>query len=559
MKYSRILCTVLLILMLGTLISCNAAQTSGSSKPDQPAASVPTPDGQISVKELSELQIVYPFGKGDAYPTAAKQIAAAISEEYGITVKVTPESYGKEAACEIVLGVCPTREVSAGSTVTRRDDYYWRIDGKKILMAAGSDGAWEALANRFVNSVVNKGDGKLFFDGAVQEFTFLAEYVANTISLGNADLLDCVIVYPRIHRLYEMESAEMIAKHLSDMSGYKVSAVSETAKHSASSEIHVGFTARVAELYTQTIENDAYSVLETDFGAMLVAGTGYGYYAMAKDLCERLTVASANGKNVTVTPDYTGEGTGEKLRVMSFNVHYIDDELGYINPDRVPNVIATVWRANADVIGFQEVTPEWKAYLLQYLGNEYAFVGEGRDGGASGEHSAIMYRKDKFTLLESDTLWLSKTPESVSRFPESSLNRIVTYAKLQRNSDGQIFVHMNTHLDHKSEEARNKQTDVLLNIAERFKGTPVFMTGDFNTTSKSQVYVDIQSDGNRDSAKFAFVVNEAPTSPSSGSVIDFCFATDKYVLATEYYVDTTKYGEKDPSDHCPVIVEFVFK
>lgn len=562
MKLTRFLCV---LLMLCAVLTCFAAcqenepAETTTKKPETPPA--PAPDGQISMTELESLQIVYPFGMGDAYPTNAKRIAAAIQETYGLTVKVTPDSYGKAADCEIILGVCETREESLGSTVARRDDYTCSISGKKILLAAGSDGAMSALTDRFISSVVNAQGKTLFFDGETDAFSLNAEYLADTLHLGDADLLNSVIVYPRIHVNYEKEAADMLASHIYDMSGYKIPVISESAQHEAAHEIHVGFTARVSELYTATIENDAYCVQKTDFGALLVAGTGYGYHVMAKDLCQRLSEAANSEKDASVSldGDITGEGTGERLIVMSFNVHYIDPDYGAINPDRVPNVIATILRANADVVGLQEVTPEWKNYLTDYLGNEYAFVGEGRDGGEKGEYSAIMYRKDKFELLESDTLWLSDTPELVSKYYESSLNRIVTYAKLQRKSDGQVFVHMNTHLDHKSSVACTKQANVLISIAARFKGTPVFMTGDFNSTQKSEAYSDLQKAGYKDSAKIAFVANEAPTAPSSSSVIDFCFATDKYVFATEYSVDTTKYGTDDPSDHCPVIAQFVFK
>ena len=55
----------------------------------------------------------------------------------------------------------------------------------------------------------------------------------------------------------------------------------------------------------------------------------------------------------------------------------------------------------------------------------------------------------------------------------------MTYAKLQRKSDEKVFVHINTHLDHKRGQA--KQAKVLLDIASQFADLPLIIPGDFNS------------------------------------------------------------------------------
>ena len=82
-------------------------------------------------------------------------------------------------------------------------------------------------------------------------------------------------------------------------------------------------------------------------------------------------------------------------------------------------------------------------YLNGNLGELYASVGQGRDGGVDGEYSAIFYNKTKFSVLESGTKWLSDTPDKVSKVPESSLNRIFTYALLQRSTDNMKIMFAN--------------------------------------------------------------------------------------------------------------------
>ena len=523
----------------------------------------PTPDGQISMAELATLQIVYPFGQGDVYPTYAKQLAEQIKTHLGVTVKVTPDGYGDEATCEIILGVCKTREESLASTLTRKDDYAYSIQGKKILVAVGSANAVAPAVEHLIDNVVAGAEGELFFDGEKQTHTYEADYGADTMLLGSVDLSQAVLVYSKTGLRYEKQMALNLAEHIYQTSGYTVSVIKEGAKHESLYEVHIGETA-AASAPEEALPTDAYLIEQTEFGARVVAQSPYGYYVAERTLLLALSAEQAVEKTVRLSLDTPVTGApspSETLRVMSFNVHYIDTELGKIDPARVPNVIETIRRADADVIGLQEVTPEWKSYLLGYLSEDYVFVGEGRDGGENGEHSLILYRKDKFVCLESDTLWLSNTPDSVSKYPESSLNRIMTYVKLQRISDGAIFVHFNTHLDHKSGDARDKQANLLVKIAEeRFKDLPVFFTGDFNGTSKTEMYRNFESSGYSDSYNVAFDAVYAATAPSSNSVIDFCFVKSKAILVLKYRVDETKYtSNEDPSDHCPVIVDLVFK
>ena len=76
-----------------------------------------------------------------------------------------------------------------------------------------------------------------------------------------------------------------------------------------------------------------------------------------------------------------------------------------------------------------------------------------------GEYSAIFYRTDKFDLIESGTKWLSPTPDEpcsyyVYKDPDTGVTyranfpRIMTYAVLERKTDGARFIYVNTHLDH---------------------------------------------------------------------------------------------------------------
>lgn len=63
-----------------------------------------------------------------------------------------------------------------------------------------------------------------------------------------------------------------------------------------------------------------------------------------------------------------------------------------------------------DLLGTQEGYAEQLEDLTGSTG--YAYVGVGRDDGQrAGEHSAIVYRTERFTVLAHGDFWLSPTPE----------------------------------------------------------------------------------------------------------------------------------------------------
>ena len=92
--------------------------------------------------------------------------------------------------------------------------------------------------------------------------------------------------------------------------------------------------------------------------------------------------------------------------------------------DRVASVIRF---HKADLVGMREVLRD-QIGDLEILLPQYGWIGVGRDDGADGgEFSPIFYRKDRFTVLDSGTFWLSETPEvtgSKAGIPPSPESRI---------------------------------------------------------------------------------------------------------------------------------------
>ena len=78
---------------------------------------------------------------------------------------------------------------------------------------------------------------------------------------------------------------------------------------------------------------------------------------------------------------------------------------------------------------------------LNFSLSEYSFVGIGReDGKKKGEFCPIFFNKYRFELIESETFWLSETPEKISVGWDAALERICTYARFMDLENNKEFL-----------------------------------------------------------------------------------------------------------------------
>ena len=102
-------------------------------------------------------------------------------------------------------------------------------------------------------------------------------------------------------------------------------------------------------------------------------------------------------------------------------------------------------------------------------------------------HNAIYWKRGELELLDAGGFWLSETPGEFSLSWESSHVRCANWARLRHLSSGAEFVHLNTHLDHKSGPARMKGAALILTRLDA-EELPVLLTGDFNCGPASKTY-----------------------------------------------------------------------
>ena len=175
-----------------------------------------------------------------------------------------------------------------------------------------------------------------------------------------------------------------------------------------------------------------------------------------------------------------------KYRVISFNIKCDDTIVELSGPfeweNRRAELVKNIQEFDADILSLQEVMPHQYQYLCQKLCDKYQSTFVCRDDNAkNGEGCPIFFKKDKFDLEFANTFWLSETPDvPASTSWNTRWPRICTFVILQDKLSNQRFAVFNTHLDHKSEDARVNGIKLICKKIIEID-LPTVLTGDFNS------------------------------------------------------------------------------
>jgi endonuclease/exonuclease/phosphatase family metal-dependent hydrolase len=284
-----------------------------------------------------------------------------------------------------------------------------------------------------------------------------------------------------------------------------------------------------------------------------------------------LLASDAHGQSAAPKP------AGPAVRVMSFNIRYGTAKDGEDRWEKRQDLLVGTIRAyDPDLLGMQEVLATQADFLREKLPG-YGFCGAGRDDGKrAGEYSPIMFRKDRFDLLDSGQWWLSPTPDKVaSKGWDAALPRIVTWAKLKDRKAGVDVLMFNTHWDHVGNVARVESGKLMRKLMvkkheEAGGDLPVIVTGDFNSTEETPQYHTLTASDDvgvrltdayrethpqrkADEASF-----HAFKGTREGLRIDWILHSPEWV-ATGAAIDHTQKDGHYPSDHYPVTAELELK
>jgi endonuclease/exonuclease/phosphatase family metal-dependent hydrolase len=257
---------------------------------------------------------------------------------------------------------------------------------------------------------------------------------------------------------------------------------------------------------------------------------------------------------------------------MTFNIRYNNPNDGENAwPKRKEPVANLVRFHQVDLLGVQEALKEQMDDLAQLL-TEFNWIGLGRDDGREkGEYSAILFRKDRFALLQQQTFWLSATPEQPGSIGwDAAITRVCTWGKFKDRQTGKIFFLFNTHFDHIGQRARVESARLILqNVQALVKTAPAIITGDFNANETSLVYETMTAGATQPIHRLrdARVISQLPHygplwtfhgfgAAAERPLIDYIFGNARVTVLRHTTIAEANDG-RYASDHLPVMAEVV--
>jgi endonuclease/exonuclease/phosphatase family metal-dependent hydrolase len=320
-----------------------------------------------------------------------------------------------------------------------------------------------------------------------------------------------------------------------------------------------------AEWDYRVVETDGWLTekAKTDTTLTLTVASNGAKSKRTSDVVVFLTSYPDQKQEITVSQEAAWEST---LNVMTFNIRVASGGDGTNNWTYRRTVVTKVIVENGiDIVGTQETEPSQQSYLTTNLPT-YHNVGVGRDNGSkNGEYNSIFFKKGRFDILDNGTFWLSETPNVPgSKSWSSGYVRIATWAKLKDKATGKELFVINTHIDHISKAAQEKQVEVLLQKIEELHGDlPVILTGDFNMSPDNSNIIAItnasfshtrdvaESKSGKDYTYHGF--NETPVAGSYFA--DYIFTSSVGVRVYQHSVLPEKLDDVYLSEHTPVMAK----
>lgn len=258
----------------------------------------------------------------------------------------------------------------------------------------------------------------------------------------------------------------------------------------------------------------------------------------------------------------------EKIRLVTYNMlfnlydHNLKEEDRW--PNRLPRIVDLIATMRPDIINTQELYPSQVEDLLGLIDQEFSFFMGQKD--EDGESYGILYRKDRFELIESKIAY----PLSMVQLKDLKTDKIVY-----------VF---NTHMPMANIEKREANARAIAQTIEPFaQEYAVIFTGDLNTFS-TRLELDklpfydgdyihrILSQGALKQAQHLSLLGHfGPLSTftnsaddihpfqgtgTPGIVLDHIYVSNKLSVLSHAVEPATVEGHF-PSDHMPVLIDFI--
>ncbi len=597
-KLTSVCCLLLAVLMTVSLWGCTDSST--------PPANNPTGGGNSSIIDeweneeeeeeeeqggsaiqmavitfanLKTAKVVYPaniYAEEGAVESAIDAMMSALNYRYssfGISLEKTTDqilpnhSIYKEHEYEILVGDTNRKESSEAMTDLLQGDWGFKINGKKIVIKAGSEEKLVEAIKAFQSAVLSHGSTVNFYQSSMDKIT-RDNRVGKDLLINGTHISNFAVVYPEGSSDFEMELARRMADHIALISGHKVPFYSDKTAQGAH-EILIGKTNRAF-----TVITTEGAAVEADQNHIAVVGSNAYDFGLAQEHLADLMDAAAIAKKELTLPGKTAVSSSLTVSMMSYNVYGFD----YYD-SRCDNIRRLVTKYLPDIFGYQEpdVTMtnkirmegyyDWFDGKPRHTKPDGSLVPNASSYGANSI-SPIFWAKDRYEFILGDTKWTTSTPDYPSKPAEASHYRMYTYAMLRDTLSGQEFIVVNWHMDFDEVVQVPGLQYMFKFFQENYTDLPVIMLGDFNATATSKVVSEITVKQGGFTSMHNMATNPEASSPAGIDWIfgmSCCVSASFYKVCRETYPDTRAndgktYGDgKYPSDHCPVYAEFKFK
>ena len=233
-------------------------------------------------------------------------------------------------------------------------------------------------------------------------------------------------------------------------------------------------------------------------------------------------------------------------------------------------------RHDPDLLGLQELfTPEEVEELVAAASGHAALFFAGVLGPLMLDFypdATILYRADRFEVVESGFYWLSETPDEPwsGGWAETNLPRLVAWAHLRQIEDGRDLYFATTHFDNNTP---NQDMSAPL-FVERSRAwaaeMPAILTGDFNSQPYDAAYATLTEEAgdltlcNTFEMSESWSVDHNQASPPDWDPIHridhILVAGDAPWSVPSWVVDLHVYGPDGlyPSDHFAMVARIEF-
>ena len=580
MKKVSFLLAILMLLQCFLLVACNnkdnqettpAETTPEETTPENPPIE-PDNNPKVLMADLANYNLICAQRSANTTMTQFWLLQSQIKKMCG-KEPLAETDYIDATKFEILVGNTNREESQTFLSNLLWDDYGYAIVGDKIVIA-GHTGEGTTAAMKLFLEHIKSGDHTEVFFSNKNQYLYRYPYVSDTFLLNGIDVSRAKIVVNKEGS--EKQYAQVLSDKSLELCGRRPAIVTDAEVVGGDNLIIIGPSAHVPAAMQSVWDESqqtpkgqlSYYINSTQNIVWIITQVLEGYSAMNREIIPQI---QANQTANLVLETGLVE-VPEIFSVMSFNVY-----VSSFNDARTKRVINTILENTPSVFGVQEASVAWMAALKSGLSDTYASVGVGRDWGGLGEHSAIFYRTDKFNLIKSGTRWLSDDPVTEGTYctytdPQTGTThranfpRIMTYAVLERKSDGKQFIYVNTHLDHNgnnsheiAEGVRQRQIEILIAEIKKLGDLPTIVTGDFNVSPEASAYTTMIGAGFLDSSHIAKEGEIKPTyngmdNDYAGAIIDYIFVSPELKDAVDTYtVCPSKRDGQWISDHNAII------